>query len=234
MKKILVASLVLLTSITLFPQKGLTLSAATGYGTASKLIPYPWVSDFDLREAEISLGSFVFPQMAIGYSFSDDLSGILSVEYASKKSEFYGQTVDSDDGTKFIPVKDGYTFIPVELTLNYILPFSSRDFQIFIGGGGGLYFVSSRREVAGISPGSGGSKTGYGIHVVSGFDYYFSDRLGLTFSMKFRDPEVEFKGEYASSEGTFNGKKVRLGSRRFDQKLSLEGTLFTLGLKARF
>ena len=114
MKKILVASLVLITSITLFPQKGLTLSAGAGYGTASRLIPYPWVSDFDLREAEISLGSFVFPQLAVGYSFSDDLSGVLSVEYASRRSEFYGQTVDSEDGTIFIPVKDGYNFIPVD------------------------------------------------------------------------------------------------------------------------
>lgn len=234
MKKILVATLVLVSSISLFPQKALSLSVGTGYGTASKIIPYPRVTDFDLRETEISLGSSLFPRIEIGYAISAELTAALSLEYASKRSEFYGQTVDSYNGTIFIPVKDGYTFVPVELTLNYILPFSSESFQLFIGGGGGLYFISSKREVAGIKPGSGAAKTGYGIHIVSGFDYYFSDTFGMTFSMKFRDPEVEFKGEYGSSEGSFNGNKVTLGTTDFNQKLSLEGTVFILALKARF
>lgn len=234
MKKILVVTLVLVSTISLFPQKALSLSVGAGYGTASKIIPYPRVSDFDLRETEISLGSFHFPRIEIGYTVTGDLSASLSLEYASKRSEFYGQTVDSDNGTIFIPVKDGYTFVPLELTLNYILPFSSESFQLFIGGGGGLYFFASKREVAGISPGSGASKTGYGIHIISGFDYYFSDTFGMTFSMKFRDPEVEFKGEYGTREGSFNGKKVTLGSTDFNQKLSLEGTVFILALKMKF
>lgn len=234
MKKILVATLVFVSSVSLFPQKAITLSVGAGYGTASKIIPYPRVSDFDLREAEVPLGSYLFPRIEIGYAVSGDLTAALSLEYASKRSEYYGQTVDSENGTIFIPVKDGYTFMPVELTLNYTLPFSSEWFQIFIGGGGGLYFFSTQREVAGLTPGSGASKTGYGIHVSSGFDWYFSDTFGMSFSMKFRDPEVEFEGDYASREGNYNGKKVTLGTTDFNQKLSLEGTVFILALKARF
>lgn len=233
MKKFLIISLVFFVTTALHPQKGFTLTVGAGYGTASRMIPYPRVSDFDLREADVSLGSFLFPQIAVGYSFTDDIEGVLSLEYASKTSEFYGQTVDSDAGTIFIPVKDGYSFIPFELTLAYTLPFSSESFRLFIGGGGGLYFISSKREVAGIKPGSGGSKTGYGIHIVSGIDYYLNETTGVSFSMKFRDPEVEFKGEYETVNGSFNGKPVRLGSPVFNQKLSLEGTLFLLGLKVR-
>ncbi len=233
MKKFLILSLVIFITTPLFPQKGITFTVGAGYGTASKIVPYPRVSDFDLREAEVSLGSFLMPQFAVGYSLTDEIEGVLSVEYASKMSEFYGQTVDSDAGTIFIPVKDGYSMIPLEVTLAYTLPFSSDNLRLFIGGGGGLYFISSKREVAGIKPGSGGSKTGYGIHIVSGIDYFIWENAGISFSMKFRDPEVEFNGEYESVYGTFNGKPVRLGSSIFNQKLSLEGTLFSLGLKVR-
>lgn len=233
MKNFLIAAIAITVSVAIYPQKGFSLSVGAGYGTASRLIPYPWVSDFDLREVEVSLGSFVFPQISLGYSFSDGIEGVISVEYATKKSEFYGQTVESEAGTIFIPVKDGYTFLPLELTLNYTLPFSTEQIRVFIGGGGGLYFTSSLRELAGIKPGSGGSKTGYGIHIVSGIDYFFTRNAGLSFSMKFRDPEMEFKGSYESVTGIHNGMPVRLGSDLFNQKLSLEGTIFFLGLKVK-
>ena len=61
--------------------------------------------------------------------------------------------------------------------------------------------------------------------------YFIQSKTSLFFTMKFRDPEVEFNGEYSSLNGTYNGKPVNLGKKAFYQKLSLEGTSFLLGLR---
>lgn len=207
------------------------ISVGAGYNTSSRIYPYSNASDYDLREIEIGLGSRVFPHLAISYDLTDDIAGVISVEYLRKETQYYGQTVDSDAGTIYIPVKDGYNFVPVELTVEYRLPFSSEHFRVNIGGGAGLYFYNSLREVAGISLSSGGSKVSYGIHVLTGLEYYLNQNLSFFFTMKFRDPEVEFNGEYESLNGTFEGKSVSLGKRDFYQKLSLEGSIFLLGVK---
>ncbi|OQY75756.1 MAG: hypothetical protein B6D45_05225 [Ignavibacteriales bacterium UTCHB3] len=224
----------MITAFTVYPQSGFTFTLGAGYGTASELYPYAGVSDFDLSKVSVGLGSLVTPHISVGYRFNGDLRGVLALEYLSKTAEFYGQTVENETGTIFIPVKDGYSFLPVELSLEYILPFSSEALKVYIGGGAGIYFYSSKREVAGIKPKSGGNITGYGIHILSGMEYFFSDNLGILFTMKFRDPEVLFDGEYASDAGVWNGMPVRLGNTKFREKLSLEGTMFILGLKTRF
>jgi hypothetical protein len=232
MKFFLAATIYLITF--LFPASGqgiFEISFGTGYSVSSRIYPFANVSDYDLRELEIGLGSRIFPHFALSYDFNEELAGVVSVEYLTKKTEYYGQTVDSDLGTIYIPVKDGYTFVPVELTLEYRLPFSSENFRVNIGGGGGLYFYNSLRETAGIPLSKGASKVSYGIHVLTGMEYYLNQKLSFFFTMKFRDPEVEFDGEYASLEGTFNGKKVTLGNKNFYQKLSLEGSVFLLGVK---
>ncbi|MBK8661260.1 MAG: hypothetical protein IPN18_05425 [Ignavibacteriales bacterium] len=120
-----------------------------GYSTSSRIYPYSNASDYDLREIEIGLGSRVFPHLALSYDLTEDIDGVISVEYLRKETEYYGQTVDSKEGTIYIPVKDGYNFVPVELTVECRLPFSSENFRVNIGGGAGLYFYNSLREVAG-------------------------------------------------------------------------------------
>lgn len=207
------------------------VSVGAGYSTSSRIYPYSNASDYDLREIEIGLGSRVFPHIALSYDLTEDIAGVISVEYLRKETEYYGQTVDSQEGTIYIPVKDGYNFVPVELTVEYRLPFSSENFKVNIGGGAGLYFYNSLREVAEISLSSGGSKVSYGIHVLTGLEYYLNRNLSFFFTMKFRDPEVEFNGEYSSLDGLYNGKKVKLGKKTFYQRLSLEGSVFLLGVK---
>jgi hypothetical protein len=191
------------------------VSVGTGYSTSSRIYPYSNASDYDLREIEIGLGSRVFPHLALSYDLTEDIAGVISVEYLRKETEYYGQTVDSQEGTIYIPVKDGYNFVPVELTIEYRLPFSSENFRVNIGGGAGLYFYNSLREVAGISLSSGGSKVSYGIHVLTGLEYYLNQNLSFFFTMKFRDPEVEFNGEYESLNGTFEGEECEIGEKRF-------------------
>jgi hypothetical protein len=92
------------------------VSVGTGYSTSSRIYPYSNASDYDLREIEIGLGSRVFPHLALSYDLTEDIAGVISVEYLRKETEYYGQTVDSQEGTIYIPVKDGYNFVPVELT----------------------------------------------------------------------------------------------------------------------
>lgn len=212
-------------------QNEIRISAGLNYSTASRILPFANISDYDLREREISFGSFLSPHLSVSLGLTNNLAAVASVEYSSKRTEYYGQTVDSESGTLFIPVKDGYTFVPVELSLEYRLPFSNEIWRFYIGGGGGLYFFNSLREVAGIKPGEGGSRASYGIHILSGMEYFIQSKTSLFFTMKFRDPEVEFNGEYTSLNGTYNGKPVNLGKKAFYQKLSLEGTSFLLGLR---
>lgn len=235
MKNFLVASfMVLALPSIIIAQTEIRLSAGINYSTASRILPFANISDFDLREKEISLGSFLAPHIGLGLGLTNNLTAVISLEYSSKKSEYYGQTVEGENGTIYIPVKDGYTFIPLEVSLEYKLPFSSDDWRFYIGGGGGLYFFSSRREVAGIPLSEGGTKTSYGIHVLTSMEYYFRSDACIFFTMKFRDPEVEFKGEYSSLTGNYEGKTVRLGNKSFYQKLTLEGTSFLMGVEVAF
>jgi hypothetical protein len=232
MKFFLVTSFLIITlPVIVHGQNEIRISAGINYSTESRILPFANISDYDLREREISFGSFLSPHISVSLGLTNNIFAVASVEYASKRTEYYGQTVDSESGTIFIPVNDGYTFVPVEFSLEYRLPFSNELWSFYIGGGGGLYFFNSLREVAGVKLGDGGSKASYGIHILSGMEYFIKSKTCLFFTMKFRDPEVEYNAEYASLIGTRNGKPVNLGKKTFYQKLSLEGTSFLLGVR---
>jgi opacity protein-like surface antigen len=103
-----------------------------------------------------------------------------------------------------VPSDDGFRIFPVELTGYFRIPIAGSSFRIFMGGGGGVYFGERLYSFAGLYAPMVSSTPGYGIHVLAGVSYLFTDHISLSMELKFRDAHFE-------STNTFNQAQVRYG-----------------------
>jgi len=133
-----------------------------------------------------------------------------------------------------ITVEDGFKLIPVELSLYYMLPFSTELFKFLIGGGAGYYLGEQVRKFADVEVKNISRKTAYGIHVIISMDYFVFENVSLRTEMKFRDPQFIVKSEYTKNETIYNGREINLPQSSFDSKINLDGVTFILGAAFHF
>lgn len=129
---------------------------------------------------------------------------------------------------KIVPVKDGYTVIPVELTGYFIIPLSGPTFGIFMGGGAGLYFGERRYQVGGVDAPSMSSTPGFGIHVLGGMSYRFNEWFSLIGEMKFRDVQFSSKNSFGVSDIRYQGILVHPADPG-NANIHTDGIVFQLG-----
>ncbi|RPH37807.1 hypothetical protein EHM92_01745 [bacterium] len=132
-----------------------------------------------------------------------------------------------------IPAHDEFTMIPVEATGYFIIPASTRVFGIFMGGGVGAYFGNHTFSVGNSEANAVSMKPGFGIHVLGGVSFKFTDRFTLLAEMKFRD--LQFESVNAFSGKTINYRGVRVTvPQQLNQNVHADGMVFQLGAAFSF
>jgi opacity protein-like surface antigen len=201
------------------------------YTTSSKLYYDPNDPNDILRAQNLPI------ERILGYGFdirrSFEESGIqigLSVERIAKTEIIY-QPIDA---SSVIPVYDGYVAIPVELTGYFIIPFSNETAQMYMGGGGGAYWGVRQYEMGGVTARVVERSTGFGIHVLSGFQYNFCSTIAIRCEVKFRDVQFKSTNQFNSSIGLSGARTVTLSSQPFDSRISIDGMGLAIGLAYRF
>jgi hypothetical protein len=132
-----------------------------------------------------------------------------------------------------IPAHDALTMIPVELTGFFIIPASTRVFGIFMGGGVGAYFGQHTFSVGNTTASTVSLTPGFGIHVLGGVSYRFTDWFSLMAEMKFRDLQFESVNAFANKRINYNGMLVTI-PQQVDENIHADGMVFQLGAMIDF
>lgn len=237
--KIKILSILLLLLFTGFsyPQfngKRFNLAVNGVYTTSAKIYLNPNSSDVLLRNNSFPLENIFNFEVDLRYHVIKEILLGINTEYMTKSATGRNLTVFSGNRTVTIPVEDGFRMIPAELTVYYLLPFSSENFRFLMGGGVGFYFGEHTRTFGDAKVENAGRKIGYGLHVLISTDFMVRDNIALRAEMKFRDPQFRVTSRYNKTEVQYEGGTIRLGSESFESKINIEGVTFIGGVAFYF
>lgn len=225
--------LFVINSVFIFPQSAdnkFSISLNYNYTTTSRLYLQPNSSDPFLRNLYNELEDIYSISAEFRFEILEDLLLGLGGEFITKT--FPNQNFNL--GGRRIEIKDGFSVIPVELSIYYLLPFSTQRFKFFMGGGGGIYFGKHIREFGDVFFENEKSQIGYGIHVGVGMEYFIQDYFSIRGQMRFRDPEFKMKSRYSNSIVNYNGNTYLISADSYNSKGNLDGVTFTLGAVLNF
>lgn len=202
------------------------LSFNYSYTTSSKIFLRPNSSDPFERGSHENIDGIYGYYGELRYFISDGIIAGFSVESLKRTDNNFAMNL----GGYKIKMTDGYQIYPVELSVYYHLPFSTADFNFFMGGGVGAYFGNYIREFNNVSIDSKLEKFAFGIHVAVGMDYQITENLGIRGQMRFRDPEMKFNNTYKENIAILPDKNLLLPVRNFDTAVNLDGIVFMIGV----
>lgn len=128
-----------------------------------------------------------------------------------------------------IPVSDGYSVVPVEVTGYFIIPFSGKVFGVYMGAGGGMYFGQRTLSIGGVDAPAYANPPGGGIHVLGGVSYSPLPFLSVLGEMKFRDVQFKATNKFASPTITYQGRRIAV-TQLNDAHIYTDGVIFQLGI----
>lgn len=133
-----------------------------------------------------------------------------------------------------VPVQDGFTAIPLELSGYFRIPFGEDKIAFYMGGGGGIYFGSRKYTFGGVEAVPVRRNTGYGIHVLSGLEYSLKAAVSLRTEIKFRDVQFETTNRFTSLSTTYLGRTIVLDQTPLNSRINIDGMTLTLGVVFHF
>jgi hypothetical protein len=224
--------------IEIFPQydgNNFSLGVNAVYTTTARLYLSPNSSDPTIRNNYFPMEDIINPAFEIRYRLTEKIIIGFGSEYMEKTKRGRNLTVFTQGGqTQTIEVDDGFRLIPFELTVYYLIPFSTEDFKFLMGGGGGYYFGEHVRNFGDANVKNESRKSAYGIHVLVGMDYMLRDNISLRFEMKFRDPQFNITSKYSSLKVNYRGRIVTVPQETFPSKINVDGVTFLLGAAFHF
>lgn len=200
--------------------------------TRTELFTAPNSVDPIAREQSFELTDFAGAGIEVVYTFpSLHLAVGLGIDYLRAVQPAPVRVLPS--GIE-LPIDDGYEAIPVEATGYFVLPFSGNAFQVFIGGGVGVYFGRRAYSIAGMEAETLDRSRGMGIHVLGGLSYRITDRFFVQGEMKFRDLQFRTTNRFSVPRIPFGSTTVQVGQEPFESRVQTDGILFQLGLGVTF
>lgn len=228
MNKIFLSIFIL--TVLLQAQNKFNFSLNGSYTTSAKIYLSPNASDPEIRNRSFPLSSFFSQGMELRCFLTDNINVSFNIEYLTSKETGRNLVVFSNNSAVEIDVEDGFNLIPLELSIYYLLPFSSEGFKLYMGGGIGYYYGEMIRSFGDISVSTVNRKLSYGIHATVSADFLINNFFGIRGELKFRDPQFTVTSEYNKQSTNFNGNDILIGQKTFDSKINVDGVTFTFGL----
>lgn len=204
------------------------------YTSSAEIYLYPNSSDAILRNTSFPLSDIYDLGIYFRYRLTEDILLGLSTEYMRKTAMGSNLTVFANNQTVTINVQDGFTMIPVELSIYYLIPFSTEKFKFLMGGGGAYYYGTQIRNFGNADVKSSESKIAYGIQVSISMDYLLTNNLILSGAMKFRDPQFSVTNTYNRKIVNYRGNTIELAQSSFASKINVDGVTFLISIAYAF
>ncbi len=210
------------------------ITVGSVYLTSAALFLNPNSSDIFLRNQSFELKDIFSPTIEIRYRLSESVAIGLSTEYSRKSQRGNFLTVLAGSQIIQLESEDGFVFIPAELSVYHILPFSTESFKFNMAGGLGYYHAVHTRKFGDTEISNLESKPVIGIQVSAGMEYLINGNFGLRLQMKFRAPEIKVKSKYNETTVNYRGNIITILQDTFDSKVSINGAVFVLGFSYSF
>lgn len=211
-----------------------SISVGSVYITSAELFLNPNSSDIFLRNQSFELKDIFSPAIEIRYRLSEAVAIGLSTEYNKKSQKGNFLTVLAGSQIIQLESEDGFVFIPVEIAVYHILPFSTESFKFNMAGGIGYYHAIHTRKFGDTDISNLETKPVIGIQVSTGMEYLITENIGVRIQMKFRAPEIKVKSKYNSTTVNYKGNTITILQDTFDSKVSVNGAVFMLGVSYSF
>jgi hypothetical protein len=213
--------------------RNFSLSINGVYTTGARIYQQPFASDDVVRHDHIPVDHIYNFSAEFRYALSESILIGIGTEYM-RITETAGLVVLGQTSTVDIDVEEGFSFIPLDITIYYLFPFSTERFKFTAGGGAGYYFGSHIRNFGNAEVSTIERKFAYGIHVGLSMDYMIRNNISIRSEMKFRDPQFTLKSEYNRQEVEYNGRILRILQDSFDSKINIDGVTFLVGAAFHF
>lgn len=181
------------------------------------------------RNNSFGLTDIINPGINFRYKMFEGVLLDLNLEYMRSTATGNNEKVVTNTGLRYIKVEDGFKLIPVELSIYYIIPFSTEKFKFLMGGGLGYYYGSMIRKFGDAEVSNVERNSAYGIQVAVDMNYLLRENIAFKFEMKFRDPQFTVRSRYNRQQYNYNGTKVTVTRQEFDSKIDINGVTFILG-----
>lgn len=209
--------------------RSLSLALRGTYTSSSKIFNNPDSPSGDLRGQYNALDNIYGAGFELRWNIPGQTFALsLASEFLRKTSDQL-QLVGFASPPQRLPVKEGFTLIPVELGAQIFIPLGSDRVRLTMGGGVGAYIGRRSLEVAGAEAAQLNSPVYYGIHVSTSFDYRIRPGLFVRAEMRFRDPEFTTESEFRQAATKYNGVLVLLPRVPFRSRVNINGLNFGLG-----
>lgn len=218
--------------VNLYPQNGDKISSifcGIDYITSARIFLNPKANNIIERNNAFEIENLFSPVVDLRIKINESIQVGLSSEYVKKSQKAYNLTVLAGSQSIKLLVDDGVEFIPVELSVYYLMPFSTNDFKFTMGAGLGYYYGRHIRELGSTSNQTVDNDLAFGLLVSVGMEYKLTDWFGLRFDMKFRDPESKLTNRYLNNKIDYEGTQITLSDDRFYSNVNLNGICFLLG-----
>ena len=154
----------------------------------------------------------------------------LNIEYLRKIKRLSYLT----NQKKQIPITDGFSAIPVELTGLFRIPIGGTIIHPFMGGGIGFYWGERIYQQANIKARTINQKIGLGIHVISGIEYLLTPIISLRAEVKFRDVQFGTTNKFEQATTIYDGIIVPLPDEPIGSYMHIDGMILMLGTTLNF
>ena len=212
-------------------ERNLTILVKGNLTTRTSLFLNPNSPDAVARAQSLDLVDFFGSGVEIKYVFPrSSLAVSLSADYLRFKEPAPIRVSFRTD----VPAEDGYVAVPVEATGYFIIPASGQTVKIFMGGGAGVYFGRREYALAGVEAPVTDTRPGFGIHVLGGVSYHFTDRFALVWEMKFRDLQFHSTNAFRVSQIPYQGSFINVSQTPFESSVQTDGIIFQLGAAVSF
>ena len=199
------------------------------YTTNARIFLNPNSADPVERNSSFGMTDIINPGINLRYKLFENVLLDLNLEYMKSTATGNNEKVITNTGLRYIQVKDGFKVIPVELSLYYMIPFSTEKFKFLMGGGVGYYYGSMIRKFGNAEVSNVERNSAYGIQVAVDVNYLLRENIAFKFEMKFRDPQFTVRSRYNQKQYDYNGTKVTVTRQEFDSKIDVNGVTFVLG-----
>jgi hypothetical protein len=221
--------LVTLSGVTLAQPVSLPLVVRATATSGAKVFPNPTSPSSTIRNSSVSLDGWYGIAAEIAIPFTHELSISASVELLQSVDE--GMRPVSLGGVlETVPVRDGYTIIPVEIGVASVIPISEETFRLSMTGGLGVTFISRIQEVAGVRARTEGLPAAYGIFVGVAFEVRLRPGVYGHLSTRFRDPEANVTTSYAQPSAEYQGRTLLLPTESSTTRLNVDGLSISAGV----
>ncbi len=206
--------------------KNFSIALKGSLTTGSQIFPNPTSTSAVQRAEFFSLKSIWGYGVEVRYRFPEtDLAVGISADYLRTTGS---QRPISGQNGKQIPVLDGYRVVPLEVTGYFIIPISGETIGVYMGGGAGTYFGRRIYRIGNTEAQTVDAGNGFGIHVLSGISWRFTDFFSLNAEMKFRDLQFNSTNQFSSSPILYGSFPVQVPTQPFESRVHTDGMIFQL------